>query len=106
MGRSETICPGTSLLGPLFPKLIVPEKQCPGLIHPFRYMHDTKYIYAIEMTRMYQSRDIVSQGTISLGTRGPRTIVRGRIVPGRPVTRAKDQTARGGSPLPAGPDLA
>jgi hypothetical protein len=35
---------------------------------------------------MYQSRDIVSQGTIDLGTRGPRTFVQGHIVSGRPFT--------------------
>jgi len=38
------------------------------------------------MTGMYQSRDIVSQGTINLGTRGPRTFVQGHIVTGRPFT--------------------
>jgi len=34
---------------------------------------------------MHQSRDIASQGTIDMGTWGPRTFVRGRIVLGRPV---------------------
>jgi len=34
---------------------------------------------------MFQSRDIVSQGTIHLGARGPRTFVLGHIVLGRPV---------------------
>ena len=38
------------------------------------------------MTGMYQSRDIVSQGTINLGTRAPTTLVRGHVVSGRPVT--------------------
>jgi len=37
------------------------------------------------MTGMYQSMDIVSQVTINLGTRSPRTFVWGRIVSGRPV---------------------
>jgi len=37
------------------------------------------------MTGMYQSRDIISQGTINLGTRGPRTFGRGHIVSGRLV---------------------
>jgi len=45
-----------------------------------------KYTYVIEMTGKYQSWDIVSQGTINLGTRGPRTFVRGHIVSGRAVT--------------------
>ena len=35
---------------------------------------------------MYQFRDIVSQGTINGGTRGPRTFVRGHLISGRPVT--------------------
>jgi len=43
---------------------------------------------------MYQSREIVSQGTINLGTRGPKTFVRGHIVSGRPVTQPKFQTVR------------
>jgi len=38
------------------------------------------------MTGMFQCRDIVSPGTINLGTRGPRTFVRVHIVSGRPVT--------------------
>jgi len=38
------------------------------------------------MIGMYQCRDIVSQGTISLAIRGPRTFVRGHIVTGRHVT--------------------
>ena len=38
------------------------------------------------MTGMYQIRDIVSQGMINLGTRGPRKFVQGHIVSGRPVT--------------------
>jgi len=38
---------------------------------------------------MYQSRDVVFQGTISLGTRGLRTLVRIHIVSGRPVTPPK-----------------
>jgi len=38
------------------------------------------------MTGMYQSRDIVSQGTIDLVTRGPRTFVLGHIVSERLVT--------------------
>jgi len=48
-------------------------------------MHDTIQI-CDQMTGMYQSRDIVSQGTINLGTRCPRTFVRGHSVWGRPVT--------------------
>jgi len=35
---------------------------------------------------MYKSLDIVSRGTIDLGTSGPRIFVRGHIVSGRPVT--------------------
>ena len=58
-----------------------------GMIHPCHFMHDTIHIlYVVKMTGMYQSRDIVSQGTINLGTRGPRTFVRGHNVSGRPVT--------------------
>jgi len=39
-----------------------------------------------KMTGMYQSRDIVFLGRLIWGTRGPRKIVRGRIVSGRPIT--------------------
>jgi len=38
------------------------------------------------MTGMYQCRDIVSPGTIYLGSRSPITFVQGHIVSGRPVT--------------------
>jgi len=38
------------------------------------------------MTGMYQSGNIVSQGTINLGTRGSRTFVQGHIFSGHPVT--------------------
>jgi len=50
-------------------------------------MQDTiPYMYVINMTGTYQSRDIVSRGTINLGTSGPRTFVRGHIVSRYPVT--------------------
>jgi len=39
---------------------------------------------------MFQSRDVVSQGTINLGTRGPRRFVQEHIVSGRPVTPPVD----------------
>jgi len=40
---------------------------------------------------MYHSRDFVSQGTINLGTRCPRTFVRGHIVSVRPVTLLNEE---------------
>jgi len=49
-------------------------------------LHQPKWIVLWIMPGMFQSREILSQGTINLGTRGPRTFVRGHIVLGRPFT--------------------
>jgi len=49
-------------------------------------LHQPKSIVYCIMTGIYQSRDIVSQGTINLGTMGSRTFVRGHIASGCPVT--------------------
>jgi len=71
---------------PLVPTLIVP---CDPLSLDW-YIPVIKcmihHIYVIKMTGMYRSKDIGSQGTINVGTRGSRTFVRGHIVQGYPVT--------------------
>jgi len=83
-GRPKTMCPRQMFLDPWSSKFIVPETQCPWIDSP-GIICMIQYIYVIKMTGMYQSRDIVLQGTINLGTRVPRTFVRGHIVLGRPV---------------------
>jgi len=71
---------------PWSPRWIVPKhtsslhSYIPVIFH--RPIHIPYWI----MAGLYQCRDIVSLGTINLGTRGPRTFVRGHIVWGRSVT--------------------
>jgi len=87
-GRPETMCPLTNVLEPLVPWINRPRNTLslsqdwyiPIIICMIIY------IYGIKMTGMYQSRDLVWQGTINFGTGGPRTFVKGHIVKGRPVT--------------------
>jgi len=71
-------CSGTP--GPLEPLDESSRKNnAPSLYIPV-ILHQPERIAYCKMTGMFQSKDIVSQGTINLVIRGPRTIVRRHIV--------------------------
>ena len=86
MGRHETMCPRTNLLGPLVTIMNRPRNTMS--LHCYIPVIFITFMYCIMhiMTGMYQSRDIVFLGRLILGTRGPRTFAPGHIVLGRPVT--------------------
>jgi len=72
--RPETMCPGTNVLGPLVPKLIVPcDIMSLDLYIPV-IMHYAICLGWCEMTGMYKCKDIFVLGTIHLGDQGSQKI--------------------------------